>query len=239
MNRRLTMQMLAMLVGTTLLACTDAGTPAEPGMSLAPQFRSAAGDSAHARREALQRELKDRKAYFKALKEANRDELKAAKEEWKAWKRDWKEQYKLEKEAWKREHPGEKGGPEIQLLRCEPQAYDADVAIIGPAGGTLHVGPHELVIPQGALAQDELITAEAPTSSLVDVRFEPHGLEFLSPAQLTLSYKDCVRPTAADFLVAYLGWGNRITELPPSTDNKADADVEADIDHFSRYAVAW
>ena len=44
------------------------------------------------------------------------------------------EQYKLEREAWKREHPGAKGGPEIQLLRCEPQDYSADAAIIGPNG---------------------------------------------------------------------------------------------------------
>ena len=74
---------------------------------------------------------------------------------------------------------------------------------------------------------------------MVDVRFEPHGPEFLKSAQLTLSYKGCIRPTSSDFLVAYLGQGNQILELPPSTDHKATDDVEADIDHFSRYAIAW
>ena len=107
------------------------------------------------------------KARFKELKEANRENLKAAREEWKAWKEDWKEQYKVEREAWKREHPGEKGGPDIQLLRCEPRDVQVDAAIIGPNGGILHLGEHELVIPKGALTEEQLITAEAPTSSMV------------------------------------------------------------------------
>jgi hypothetical protein len=173
------------------------------------------------------------------MKEANKEELKAAREEWKEWKRDWKEQYKLQKEAWKREHPGEKGGPEVQLLRCEPQDYRADAEIIGPDGGTLHVGEHTLEIPKGALTQETLILAEAPTSSLVDVRFQPHGLQFLKPVSLTLSYKRCVRPTSANFLIAYLEQGNQVSELRPSVDDKTNEDVEADIEHFSRYAIAW
>ena len=100
------------------------------------------------------------------------------------------------------------------------------------------MGEHQLVIPAGALAQEELIVAEAPTSSLVDVNFGPHGLQFMRSARLTLSYKGCVRPTSSDLLVAYIQ-GNRILELPPSQDRKADDEVDAEIDHFSRYAVAW
>jgi hypothetical protein len=231
-------RLLALSVGLVVLACSDAGTPAEPSNSLDPQL-SVASDVAHARHEALKQEMEERKAYFKQQKDANRDALRAARAEWKAWKEDWKEQYKAEREAWKREHPGEKGGPDIQLLRCEPRDYEADVAIIGPNGGTLHAGPHELVIPKGALDHEELIVAEAPTSSLVDVRLAPHGLEFLKAAQLTLSYKGCVRPTSADLLVAYLGQGNQVLELPPSIDRKVDDVVDADIGHFSRYAIAY
>ena len=164
---------------------------------------------------------------------------RVARAEWKAWKEDWMEQYKLQTRAWKREHPGEKGGPDVQLMRCEPHDYAADAAIIGPNGGTLHVGQHELMIPKGALDHEELITAEAPTSSLVDVRFQPEGLQFSTDARLKLSYKDCVRPTSADLFVAYLGHGNQVLELPPSRDQKIDDDVEADIGHFSRYALAY
>ena len=238
MTRKTTMRLLALTSGLLALACSDARTPVEPSNGSAPQF-SVASDAAHARHEALKQELEERKAYFKALKDANQDELKAAREEWQAWKRDWKEQRKLERESWKRAHPGEKGGPEVELLRCEPRAYDADVAIVGPNGGTLHMGAHELVIPKGALDQEVLITAEAPTTSLVNVRFGPEGLQFRTPAQLTLSYKGCVRPTSAEFLIAYLGQGNRILELLNSTDQKVDDKIEADIGHFSRYAIAY
>lgn len=239
MTRKPTLRMLALVIGLVLLGCSDSSTPVEPSHSLRPQLKTAMSDSAHARHEALKQELGDRKAYFKVMREANKDELKAARAEWKAWKQDWKEQYRLAREAWKRAHPGEKGGPEIQLLRCEPKPYEADAQIIGPDGGTLQVGDHELVIPQGALDHEELITAEAPTSSMVDVDFGPDGLQFLKPAQLTLSYKDCVRPTIAQFLIAYLNQGNQILELLPSTDKKLDSEVDAEVDHFSRYAIAW
>jgi hypothetical protein len=40
-------------------------------------------------------------------------------------------------------------------------------------------------------------------------------------------------------LVAYLGQGNQVLELPPSTDYRSYDEVDADIGHFSRYAVAW
>jgi hypothetical protein len=237
---RKTRRWLALVAGLSVVACSDATGPSEPSSSGGPQLAAlqAQASVASEGHEELKRQLEARKAYFKERKEANKETLRAAKEEWKAWKHDWKEQFKLAKEAWKREHRGEKGGPEIQLLRCEPRDYEADAAIIGPRGGTLKAGEHELVIPAGALDHEVLIVAEAPTSSRVDVQFVPHGLQFLKPAQLKLSYKGCVRPTSVDFLIAYIQ-GNRVLELPPSVDHKADDEVEADIDHFSRYAVAY
>ncbi len=220
-----------------IIACSDADAPSAPS---SPQVSfSVVSDQAHARHEALKAEWEARKAYFREKKEENREALRAARADWMAWKKDWRAQYKLQKEAWRREHPGEKGGPEIQLLRCEPQDYVGDAAIIGPKGGTLHVGDHELVVPAGALREEVLISAESPTSSLVDVQLAPHGLQFEKPVKLRLSYEHCVRPTITDLLVVYLGQGNRLLELPPSVDDKNHKDVTADIDHFSRYAVAW
>ena len=237
---RKTMRWLALVAGLSVVACSDATGPSEPSSSAVPQLAAFEGQAsvAGARHEELKRLLEERKAYFKARKEANRETLRAAKEEWKAWKQDWKEQFKLARDVWKREHPGEKGGPEVQLLRCQPRDYEADAAIIGPQGGTLKVGEHELVIPAGALDHEELVVAESPTSSRVDVQFAPHGLQFLKPAQLKLSYKGCVRPTSLDFLIAYIE-ANRVLELPPSVDHKVDDRVEADINHFSRYAIAY
>jgi hypothetical protein len=242
MGRTRFVNLLALAAGLTLAACSDAGSPTE---TVTPADAHTGGPSfsmsaeAQARHEALKQELEARKAQVKAAREAGKASYEAARNEWKAWKEDWKKQYAAQQRAWKREHQGEKGGPDIELLRCEPKPYDADVAIIGPNGGTLHVGAGELVIPKGALDQEQLITMEAPTSSLVDVRFEPHGLQFERSAQLKLSYKGCVRPTSADLLVAYLDLGNQVLELPPSLDLRADDEVEADIDHFSRYAIAY
>ena len=120
--------------GLSVVACSDATGPSEPSSSAARTLAEveAQASVADARHEALKRLLEERKAYFKARKEANRETLRAAKEEWKAWKHDWKEQFKLAREAWKRGHPGEKGGPEIELLRCEPRDYEGMPRSSGP-----------------------------------------------------------------------------------------------------------
>jgi hypothetical protein len=237
MFRWLSFRWMPLVPAFAILACSDADAPSAP--SSPPASFSVVSDAGAARHEALKQAMEARKAYFRQMKEANRAAFRSARAEWKAWRDDWRAQYKLQREAWKREHPGLKGTPEIQLLRCEPQEYAGEAAIIGPKGGTLKVGDHELVVPQGALTEEVLISAESPTSSLVDVQLAPHGLEFRKPVKLTLSYEHCVRPTSTDLLVAYLGQGNRLLELPPSLDDKSGKDVTADIDHFSRYAVAW
>jgi hypothetical protein len=222
----------------TTVSGPTGGEPSEPSDSSAPA-PNGGGEGAHLSHGQLQELLKQVEAGFKAQREKNKEAFEAAREEWKAWKKSYDVQDKLAREAWKRDHPGEHGGPEVQLLRCEPRDYQADAAIIGPNGGTLHIGQHELRIPKGALDHEELIVAEAPTSSLVDVQFAPHGLQFLKSAELKLSYQGCVLPTDTDLMVAYLGQGNKVLELPPSRDLKFDGTVEADIDHFSRYAIAW
>jgi hypothetical protein len=170
-----------------------------------------------AQQERIKQERELRKAGFQQLHA-----------EWKAYRRGWK-------------RTGKKGSSNrpVDLLRCEPRPYDADAAIIGPDGGTLHVGEHQLVIPKGALTREELIIAEAPTSSLVDVEFSPEGLTFGRPAELTLSYKGCDVPADIDLVLAYVGWGNRILELPPSQDRRDLLEVVGEVGHFSQYAVAY
>lgn len=128
---------------------------------------------------------------------------------------------------------------QFDLLRCEPRPYDGDAAIVGPDGGTLHVGEHQLVIPKGALTREELIIAEAPTSTLVDVDFSPEGLTFERPAELTLSYKGCDVPSDIALVLAYVGAGHRILELPRSQDRRDSSKVVGEVGHFSQYAVAY
>ncbi|HET8625388.1 MAG TPA: hypothetical protein VFM14_17645, partial [Gemmatimonadales bacterium] len=79
------------------------------------------------------------------------------------------------------------------LLTCTPLPEARTEQTVGPAGGTILVGPHRLVIPAAALTSPVLITAEAPSDSVNSVRLLPHGLTFApgKPAKLTLSYANC------------------------------------------------
>jgi hypothetical protein len=235
---RLIHHLRAALLGgamATAVACSSADAPMEPTSStpaVAPSFRTtgaadSAADARKARHEQLKRLLEERKAWIRAERERTKADFEAQRALWKQLKDQWK---KLRK-----------GGqlPGMDLLRCEPKPFDGDAKIIGPEGGTLQMGEHQLEIPKGALTEEQLIVAEAPTTSLVEAQFEPEGLQFQVPAKLTLSYKGCQLPVGADLGVVYLGNGNRILELLPSRDDRPTNSVDSDIQHFSRYAVHY
>jgi len=128
------------------------------------------------------------------------------------------------------------------LLRCTPLPAAHAAKTIGPAGGTLTVGPHSLVIPPGALSYALTITADAPSDTVNSVQFQPQGLQFAAghPAQLTMSYANC--SLAGQLLpkrIAYTTDLLSILELLLSVDNVQLQRVSAQIAHFSRYAIAW
>jgi hypothetical protein len=126
------------------------------------------------------------------------------------------------------------------LLACNRQDYGITQKWIGPSGGTIRVNDHVLVIPQGALSRNTLITAEAPADYVASVRFQPEGLHFARKATLTLDYSDC--PLGRLQLlkrVAYTTDDLDILSFLLSRDNLLLMRVSADLDHFSRYAVAW
>ena len=125
-----------------------------------------------------------------------------------------------------------------EFVLCEPRDYDAETAIIGPAGGEIHVGEHRLIIPEGALQDWTLITMEAPPSLLVEVKFTPHGVHFDKQPQLKLSYTRCYVPHNHPFRVVYIDDANNILEWPTSVDLKHFGVVWAWIEHFSKYALA-
>jgi hypothetical protein len=224
--------LLTMLLAASaiVMACTDAGSPTAPAhssMSFSAAQQEMTKEEWQERHEELKLLLKREKDRIKAEKELRKGEYELARQEWKAYKHQWKRAKKAKLMF------------EVELLRCKPRAWDKEIEIIGPDGGTVQVGEHKLVIPRGALEQEYLISAEAPTSSLIDVEFQPEGLRFARSAELTLSYKDCFVPNDVDLRLAYLGWGQRVLELPPSEDRKELSEVIGDIDHFSRYAVAY
>jgi hypothetical protein len=126
----------------------------------------------------------------------------------------------------------------LNLLSCSQQPYAAVTKVVGPAGGTIVVGTHRLVIPEGALTRNYTIRAEQVPNRVNSVRFSPEGLRFAKPAKLTLSYSNC-SPLLLLKRVVYTDELLRILELIPSLDNLRTKTVTGDIRHFSRYAVAW
>jgi hypothetical protein len=126
------------------------------------------------------------------------------------------------------------------LLACPAQPEARASGEIGPAGGSLQVGPHTLVVPPGALAAPVVISAVAPSDPVVSVSFAPEGLTFARPARLTLSYAHCpLLPSLLPKHIAYTTNLLEILQLLTSVDDLLHWKVSAGLDHFSRYAVAW
>lgn len=112
-------------------------------------------------------------------------------------------------------------------------------ALIGPEGGEITIsGGHSLSFPSGALSEATLITAKSDLVFL-SIEFGPHGLTF--PADkaptLTMSYENA-RNDLGTLHIVYLDDLGRITEVLPTTDDRAAKKVRADVTHFSRYAIA-
>jgi hypothetical protein len=128
--------------------------------------------------------------------------------------------------------------PLTDLLTCRPQSYVVTTKLIGPKGGKIKAGSHILDIPEGALAQDVIISAEQVTASTNSVRFGPEGLTFAVPAQLTMSYDNC-SAVLLPKRIAYTTESLKVLEVLPSEDKFQTKIVLSPIDHFSRYAVAY
>jgi hypothetical protein len=130
--------------------------------------------------------------------------------------------------------------PKLELLRCTPMAADTTVQAIGPAGGTLYVGPHALEVPAGALDSLVTITAVAPSDTVNRVRFAPEGLQFTRSALLTMSYANCnLLGTLLPKRVVYTDDALTILEVLLSVDHVFQRQVTGRLDHFSNYAVSW
>lgn len=126
------------------------------------------------------------------------------------------------------------------LLACPSQPEWAGEEEIGPEGGTLRIGPHKLYVPPGALEDSVLISGTASSDSVVSVSLQPEGLTFAVPARLTLNYSHC--PVIASLLpkrIAYTSDVLDLLQILNSDDDPFRRRVSADLDHFSRYAVAW
>lgn len=129
-------------------------------------------------------------------------------------------------------------GSVTDLLLCSPQPYAVDSEVIGPDGGVLNVGSHQLVIPRGALSSRVRITGEQIKGKTNSVRFSPEGLQFERPAVLTMTYGNCALVLLQKKIV-YTDEKLNVLEVLSSLDLFKSKSVTAPIDHFSRYAVAF
>ena len=124
------------------------------------------------------------------------------------------------------------------LLPCPVTKSSSSSASIGPAGGILRVGPHSLIVPQGALASTVTITADAPKGDYIQVHFEPEGLRFSKPTALTLSYAQCGLVNGLLLKVVYVDDNRNILETLLSVPNLLGQTVTGKVSHFSNYALA-
>jgi hypothetical protein len=239
-RHRLTSGLALSTLAAAALACAP-DAPVAPTAARAPETTpllaldksdfDADGDGRldPAEKAAMERAEDAAKAAEKAAKAAADAAERAEKEQFERMKKDWK----LYKDAVK------KNRAEVEFVRCEPLPRAEARKTIGPKGGTLHVGPHALEIPKGALTEEVEITARTEMGSQREVEFQPHGLQFKAPVVLTMSYDRCIVPAWASVEVVYTDGGNRIVERHASSDDKALKAVEALTDHFSGYAVAY
>lgn len=121
------------------------------------------------------------------------------------------------------------------LTPCKAQPSAEAAAWIGPKGGILRAGKHTLKVPANALSSTIRITMEAPSSTINRVAFGPDGLTFKVPAQLTMSYSNCL--TGSDAIV-YINDNLLIIETTPSQVDPASQTVYGAISHFSDYALS-
>ena len=128
----------------------------------------------------------------------------------------------------------------LGLLQCTPLPYAQNSKVIGPAGGDLQIGQYSLHVPAGALSQSVQITGQAPSENVNSVRLFPEGLQFARPATLTMTYANCnLLGRILPKRIAYTTDNLQILSYLLSLDNLFAKQVTGQVNHFSRYAVAW
>lgn len=128
----------------------------------------------------------------------------------------------------------------VGLLTCAPLHGVTITRTIGAGGGTIHIGPHTLVIPAGALASPVAIKATIKAENVARIHLEPSGLRFAQPATLTMSYSHCAtrQGTQPTYQIVYVSPDlQSIVESLLSTDNQVNQSVSASIVQLYDYAV--
>jgi hypothetical protein len=121
-------------------------------------------------------------------------------------------------------------------LPCTKRESETKSVVIGPEGGTLHVGGHRLVVPAGALSKPTLITGTVPAGTTATIVFAPEGLKFKIPATLVMSVSGC-ESTITDPHIRYIDDEGRSLEQLPTVYDRKRRELTAPLFHFSGYQV--
>ncbi len=133
---------------------------------------------------------------------------------------------------------GRLGNP-LSFFVCHGNTPDSGSAVIGPLGGRVQFGPHELDVPPLALLAPTTITAHTLASDTIAVQLEPQGTHFLVPATLQLSYAQCNPQPTGTLSIVYVN--DPLTTLLGLIESILDPSqhkVIGLITHFSMYVVA-
>lgn len=129
-------------------------------------------------------------------------------------------------------------GGSVEISSCSPLPVSSSSRTIGILGGTIHVGPHTLTVPAGALTQNVTITATTGGESANVVRFQPEGLQFLVPASLTMSYENCGNwGQLKKMQIIYADDNYQVQEVLLTVVNSINKTLVSPLKHFSIYAV--
>lgn len=124
-------------------------------------------------------------------------------------------------------------------IYSEDEEFYTPVLITISNGSFLKVHNKSLQPPQDLIGKDVEITMEVTKdqeSNELIFTFGPHGCEFISPAELCLSWKTT---NSSNATLYYLDeHGNKKEHLPDQIDIENKRMI-ININHFSRYAVAY
>ena len=111
-------------------------------------------------------------------------------------------------------------------------------SVIGPEGGVLYLGFHQLIIPPGAVSEDTRFRMNFASNSGVAVDCNPSPFTFNVPVTLVLSFAGTQYENADIFnlQIFYMPEDGDLVPVPSVTDDEANT-VTAELDHFSRYIL--
>lgn len=127
-------------------------------------------------------------------------------------------------------------------VECPAETSASASSLIGPLGGVVAVGGHQIVIPPLAVLVPTQFTVTVPASQYLRVDItagDGQHYQFQKPVSITLSYARCTRTDISkeNLRIFYVDDNNVILQDMGGTDDKAARTVTTGTDHLSGYLI--